>query len=111
MKDQYANLSAAETMIAKAIIEQAKSTLSEFPGDKLYLDGETFFSPKEWTDKGGEYGCGSSLIVVHEGDLGRFFSYDRRTYSYIQEMVDALEAIGYYAEGCTSWYTAIYKIN
>lgn len=71
-----------------------------------------FWSPQEWKARGEEYGRSASLIVTHDGGpyAGSFNpNYgDRRAY---QGMADALGAVGYYAQQCTGWYTAIYPIG
>lgn len=71
----------------------------------------TFYSPKQWVDRKEEYGTKSELIICHDGGtVGEFFSYDNGAYGLIAMMSDSLEEVGLYAEQCTSWYTAIYKI-
>jgi hypothetical protein len=73
---------------------------------------KAFYSPKEWADRGEEYGRNSLLIVCHDGgDLVPFFDYNRDAWSFKQEMETALNDAGFYAEQCTSWYTAIYPAN
>jgi len=69
----------------------------------------TFYSPKEWTERGEEYGCDGELIVVHDGGyVGDAFSYDSENYKMIEEMNETLKPLGVYSEPCTRWYTAIY---
>lgn len=70
-----------------------------------------FYSVEEWEDRGEQYGTSSELIVVHDGgDHARYFNMDYMDYKSVEEMNEALFEIGYYAEQCTSWYSAIYKV-
>lgn len=72
---------------------------------------KAFYSKEEWTARGERYGKTSNLIVVHDGgDLAPMFNYDYECYNGIEAMNNALKNIGYYAEPCTGWYTAIYPI-
>lgn len=84
-----------------------------------------FYTPQEWEDRGEQYGQEAELIVVYDGgDLGYYFNMDRsydmtcmaaeagfkpEPYATYEKMRKALEAIGFYAEECTGWYSAIYK--
>jgi hypothetical protein len=69
----------------------------------------TFYSPEEWTERGESYGRESCLIVVHDGgDYASAFNYAYGDSTLMEAMRGALDAAGYYAEACTSWYTAIY---
>ena len=71
-----------------------------------------FYTPDEWLDRGEDYGTRSKLIVCHDGgDLLPYFSYDGTDYGRSEKMEEALEKLGYYAEQCTCWYTAIYPID
>lgn len=71
---------------------------------------KAFYTPKEWKEKGEKYGTNSKLILVHDGgELAPYFNYDYECYGMIEKMDKALKEIGYYAESCTCWYTAIYK--
>ena len=68
-----------------------------------------FYSPKEWAERGEEYGDDGELIVVHDGGcVGNAFSYDNENYKMIEEMNETLKPLGVYSEPCTRWYTAIY---
>lgn len=70
----------------------------------------TFYSPAEWKARGESYGLESVLIVCHDGgDVASFFNYDYECYQRLENMREALEKVGYWAEPCTSWYTAIYR--
>ena len=75
--------------------------------DLTYTGGcKTFYSPKEWKEKGEEYGINSELIVVYDGgDVSEFFDG-----AFYDKMVKYLKNVGLYFERCTCWYSAIYKI-
>lgn len=72
---------------------------------------QAFCSAQDWADRGEKYGLKSELIIIHDGgDLGPYFSYDRENYNAIEKMDKDLHEIGMYAQQCTRWYTAIYKL-
>ena len=80
-------------------------------GKERPYDGgcRTFYSPEEWAARGESYGRESCLIVVHDGgDYASAFNYAYEDHELMEAMRAALDAEGYYAESCTSWYTAIY---
>lgn len=69
---------------------------------------KAFYSKREWRDRGEEYGTDAVLILCHDGgDLTNMCGYypspkaEDAFYLY-------LKAKGYYVEGCTSWYSAVY---
>jgi hypothetical protein len=71
----------------------------------------TFYGPKQWKERGERYGAESLLIVCHDGgDMASYFDYDCEDYKAIDRMRKALYEVGLFAECCTGWYTAIYKI-
>lgn len=77
------------------------------PVDPKYPD---FYTPAQWRERGEEYGRTAVAIVVHDGGpFARHFSYDHCDYTALEAMRKVLEAQGYWAEQCTSWYTAIYR--
>ena len=72
---------------------------------------KTFYSPREWEDRGESYGAGSVLIVVHDGgEVGPYFSLDKSYPSYESHtrMSKALKEAGFYSEEGTSWYASIW---
>jgi len=86
--------------------------VGQYEEDKLMDTGgcTPFYTPKQWKERGEAYGYNSELIVVHDGgDVAAWFNYDYECYKCIDEMNEALEEVGLYAEPCTGWYTAIYK--
>ncbi len=70
----------------------------------------TFYTPSSWAARGEKYGRESALIVVHDGgDVASFFNADLDwVVARIEAMRRTLDALGFYAERCTSWYSAIY---
>jgi hypothetical protein len=100
--------------------------------DDLSTGGCTsFYSPKEWEDRGEDYGKGSKLIVVYDGgELRPYFNMDAcydghcmlmdflvsegkdvsnvKPYDLYENMQDALGKEGLYFEECTGWYAAVY---
>ena len=53
------------------------------------------------------------MLLIHEpGDpLRKYCNYDCREYGRIQEMDDALSAIGLYVEDCTGDYSGVYEVS
>ena len=90
-----------------------------FCGAPDNYNGHAFYSPEQWAERGEEYGHKALLIIVHEGsELAPWFSLDAAyqtgaasDYDQVETMCQALEAIGLYAEQCTTWYSAIYAIE
>ena len=68
-------------------------------------------SPKEWEDRGEEYGTDSVLVLVHDG--GDFSCHETSSgLSVLEESENLrvkLAAAGFYLEACTVWYHAVYK--
>ncbi len=79
---------------------------------------KTFYSPKEWRERGEKYGRESVLIVAHDGgEHASAFSFDAcyvtgraEEYEPCESMQEALGEVGCFAEQCTCWYTAIYSL-
>lgn len=71
-----------------------------------------FYSPAEWKARGEEYGITSELVIVHDGgDLAPVFNIDYEMYELQDRMdIEVLRPLGLFAEPCTCWYTAIYKV-
>lgn len=80
--------------------------------EATYTGGcKAFYSPEEWEARDERYGRDSELIVVHDGgDVASIFSPDYGDPILMEDLQDELAKIGLFAEACTSWYTAIYKI-
>ena len=80
--------------------------------NKLTYTGgsKVFASPKEWAEKGEKYGLNSHLIIVHDGgDIAKLCNPDYEEYDLMDKFQKFIDSLGYYLEGCTSWYSAIYK--
>lgn len=103
-------------------------------GDMLSTGGcRTFYSPKEWEERGEEYARGSELVVVYDGgDVRPFFSMDAaydldmmlaehyraygksmpadyKPYRRYEAMREKLAEVKVYPEEGTGWYSGIYK--
>lgn len=71
---------------------------------------KVFYSPKEWKERGEQYGLKSILVVVHDGgDHAGCFNMDYEQYKSCEEMQEALNAIGCFVETATCWYSAVYE--
>jgi len=74
---------------------------------------KVFYSPREWRERGEEYGTDSELIVVYDGaDAKYLFSLDAdmdMSYRNTEYMNNKLHEAGLYAGECTCWYSAIYE--
>jgi hypothetical protein len=72
---------------------------------------KTFYTPEEWKARGEQYGLGSLLVVVHDGGaVAEVCNLDYENYGLHDELQDALKQAGFYMEGCTSWYSAVYPV-
>lgn len=71
---------------------------------------KAFYSPKEWKERGEDWGIDSELVIVHDGgDHARAFSWDYEDYKTIEGVVEILKPLELFPEQCTCWYSAIYK--
>jgi hypothetical protein len=107
---------------------KAHKTILKFLQEREMTDTggcKAFYSPKEWTARGEQYGRESLLIVVYDGgDHRGAFNLDaclettemlhaegiqvRDPYATHTAMSAELEKIGCYIEECTGWYAAVY---
>jgi hypothetical protein len=113
--EKPADLSPLGTKAYDAILEfLAKDGVLEAESKYGITGGCTaFYSPQAWRERGEIYGRAAELIVVYDGGaLGPYFSldHDYPKYRRIEAMQEHLRSIGLYAEECTGWYCAIYKI-
>lgn len=99
-----------------ALSEEAKAAydvILKFLIDwKLTFTGgcTAFKNPKTWDD--GYFGKNAILIVLHDGgNVGCAFSYDKMQYDIVEAMQARLKKVGLYAEQCTSWYSAIHRVE
>jgi hypothetical protein len=73
--------------------------------------GGKFYSPQQWSDRGEEYGTQSLLVITHDGgDHAGAFNLDYEQYELHEQLQDRLRKHGLFMEGCTCWYTAVYRI-
>ncbi len=89
---------------AKAIVEfLTENNITDHGG------GGKFYTPREWRERGEEYGTNSLLIVTHDGgDHAVAFNWDYEQYELMEQLRERLSKIGVYVEQCTSWYSAVY---
>lgn len=89
----------------------ANAILKILPKDASGGGCKAFYSTTEWKERKESYGLNSGLIVVHDGgDLAKYCNLDYESYLDCKKLNQALGEIGYYIEGCTCWYSAVYKI-
>lgn len=68
----------------------------------------------EWETPGHRpYGKGALLLLIHEpGSVLRpYCNYDSLQYDKIEQMTDALGAVGLYVEDCTGDYSGVYEVS
>lgn len=71
---------------------------------------KAFYSPAEWSERGEKYGLKSLFVVVHDGGcLAPICNMDYGDYKLHDAMQAKLNAAGFFLEGCTSWYSAVYE--
>lgn len=71
-----------------------------------------FYAPPEWRARGESCGNSAALVVVHDGgDAAPYFNWDYGDTKAVESMGEMLNKIGYYAESCSSWATAIHRVN
>ena len=88
----------------------AKASMSVLPKDTKE-EQKTFYTPDEWKERREQCGLNSELIIVHDGGpFAPYCNWDYEQYNRIEELQAALSSIGYYIEGCTCWYSAVYKV-
>lgn len=72
---------------------------------------KTFYSPREWKERGELYGTSSVLVVVYDGgDVSMFFNTDKEQVRLYTGMYEALKAAGFYTEEATGWQSSIYEL-
>lgn len=96
--------------IALVILKKVHDDMAEIGYPATGGGCRAFYSPKEWADRGEEYGLTSELIVVYDGgDLVPYFNLDEGAFSLFEAMNEVLNEAGYWFEPCTGWYSAVYK--
>ena len=98
---------------AKIIREFLEKNLLDYAPPESNL----FMSPKDWKDRGEEYGDGAELILIHEGfDAGEALSLDKACYSpagyrLYEELNKKLREEGLWMEEMYCWSCAVYDSN
>lgn len=108
--DQY-NDFATDHLTGEALA--VASAIREFMRgeDALYNGGcKAFYSAEEWKARREEYGTDSVLILCHDGGE---LSYRCNSYkgqiSEVRRFNEFIASLGYMIEGCTCWYSAVYR--
>lgn len=96
----------------KALAKAITKWLTDYSGAAPDGGGcRAFYSPKEWKERGEDYGTNAKLILCHDGgDLYYYCNYDSGNWDGIEAFDKFLRSKGYYVECCTSWYSAVYKL-
>jgi hypothetical protein len=93
--------------------QEAHSVIMKFLTDNDMTDTggcRAFYSPAEWKARGEQYGLESLIVVVHDGGcLAPICNMDYGHYGLHDAMQAKLHAAGFFLEGCTSWYSAVYE--
>lgn len=72
--------------------------------------GGKFYSPEQWSDRGESHGTRSLLVITHDGgDHAGAFNLDYEQYELNDALQTKLGSIGMFVEGCTCWYSAVYR--
>ena len=94
--------------LSEAVVHAARKVLGREP------DGcgcVTFYTPKQWAERGEEYGLKSDLIIVHDGgDFAPLLNLDYECYKLVDQFDKELRAaLGdqILLEPCTCWYTSL----
>ena len=104
------------TKIPGGLSATGRAAAKAIQKELIASDGETggcraFYSPKQWRERGEQYGRNAELIVCHDGgDLALMFSLDHECHETHEKVLQALARVGAWAEACTCWYSAIYKL-
>lgn len=92
---------------------EAYTTIVKFLNDNEMTDTggcKAFYSPAEWLARNEQYGLKSLLVVVHDGGcLAPICNMDYGDFGLYAAFQAKLHAAGFFVEGCTSWYSAIYE--
>jgi hypothetical protein len=93
--------------------QEAYNVIMQFLTDNDMTDTggcKAFYSPAEWLERGEQYGLKSLLVVVHDGGcLAPICNMDYGNYVLHDSLQAKLHAAGFFLEGCTSWYSAVYE--
>jgi len=93
---------------------QAANVILEFLAARdltYHGGGGRFYSPQQWQDRGEANGLESLLVVTHDGgDHARAMNLDYEQYELHEALQKKLQEHGMFMEGCTCWYSAVYRI-
>lgn len=100
------HLDEKQKSIADIFIKVAK----DFDIEVSEIECKPFYTPKEWTERGEDYGTESELVVVYDG-LYSFSHICNTDYGFkaYEKLQEELSKAGYFFEQCTNWYGAVYK--
>ena len=89
-------------------MNRAEKIIRKFAKElEIELQGNEFYTPKQWADRKELYGLNSELIVCHgDSELDYICCYENDLFDNLQSR---LGKAGYMAEPQTNWYLAIYK--
>lgn len=102
--DQPLGLSENGKLIHQVIVKYLHEHKLTFTGGC-----RAFYAPKEWEALGEKYGRGSELIVIYDGGEVREAFDSEYKFDHEEGLRKKLNEIGYYAERCTGWYSAVYE--
>jgi len=92
-----------ERKIARLVFNTACKVVGEIP----FQDG-TFATPSRWKERKELHGLQSKLIICHDGgDMTHILGINDPTVC-ADKFTELMEGSGYYVEGLTNWYSAIY---
>ena len=90
---------------AKTILESGLKELGSLSSGGC----RTFYTPKEWADRGEVSGNGSILVVVYDGgDLYSLLSYHSESPRMRDRMDEAMDNAGFFIETINCWSSAVY---
>lgn len=100
------NAGGAARRAAAAIVEHLQDVGGDFAGG-----GTVFYTPEEWARRGERVAPGSALVIVHDGPLATFFSYDYSDYDAIEGMREALQRAGFFSEQDSTWHSNVFPLQ
>jgi hypothetical protein len=111
-RDDFA-LPRAEDVEAHLVAKEIAKLMKRRKRKPLWGGGSrAFYAPPEWRARGESCGNSAALVVVHDGgDAAPYFNWDYGDTKAVESMGEMLNKIGYYAESCSSWATAIHRVN
>ena len=102
------DIDARSLVLSEAVLHAARKVLGREP------DGcgcVTFYTPKQWAERGEEHGLKSDLLIVHDGgDFAPLLNLDYECYKLVDQFDKELRAVlgdQILLEPCTCWYTSL----